>query len=146
MRRSGACSLTFCRGESGPGKREMNWPQKGHIRLRLPKQAGFGGREEHIKGYFFFCVLCVPLWQSRFLVSLLLHLAKGERESRRGIAQVVDFHDFSRYFHCFSLSLLAVWSHSVAPSRTQSNQSHPVAPSRSSQTWQKWKFNQCGVR
>jgi hypothetical protein len=71
---------------------------KGHIRHRLPdRQAWMGpaGREE---GRFFLCVLCVLLWQWRFVASLLLGLAKGEHGSLGGLMQVVDFHDRFRYF------------------------------------------------
>ena len=130
MRRARACSLTFCSppavAGNGAGGRER---KKGREARESAKRIGRKRAQKGTKkeDSFLLCPLCPlwPLWQLGLGGSLLPDVTNGQGEG--GLTQVVDFHDYSRKFHSFSLSVPAVWSHPVAPSRTQS---HPVAPSR----------------
>jgi hypothetical protein len=96
-RRAGVCFLTFCRGKVAGEKPEMKWPQNGTFaaacligRLWRNKKS----TKKAVSFFVFYAFLC----GDGFFSSLLLASVKDERKSQGGLTQVVDFHDFSRYF------------------------------------------------
>jgi hypothetical protein len=90
VRRSRACSLTFCGGKgrqgSSRGKRQMNCPQK-------------GTKSTKKKASFF--VFCAFLCGNCVLALLFCPTLPTTKAGAVEITQVVDFHDYFSYFRSF---------------------------------------------